>query len=85
VSYTQGVKTAVSVPDELCDRAEAAAKRLRLSRSSLSAKAISEFLERSEAGQTTGRIEAICAVEDTWLDRGLKRLQDKTRRGQARR
>ena len=40
------MKTAVSLPDELFRQAEAAAKKLRMSRSKLYATALSEFLDR---------------------------------------
>ncbi len=45
------MKTAISIPDELFERAEQAARRLRLSRSELFARAIAEFLttERTAA------------------------------------
>lgn len=43
-SYTSLMKTAVSVPDEVFERAERAAKRLGLSRSELFTRAIVAFL-----------------------------------------
>ncbi|HEV8244991.1 MAG TPA: ribbon-helix-helix protein, CopG family [Polyangiaceae bacterium] len=45
------MKTAISIPDELFERAEREAKRLRISRSELFARAVREFLglERDSA------------------------------------
>jgi len=40
------MKTAVSVPDEVFDEAEHLAKRLKISRSELYAKALAEFVSR---------------------------------------
>lgn len=43
-SYTRQMKTAISVPDDVFDQAEKAAKRLGLSRSELFTRAVQEFL-----------------------------------------
>jgi metal-responsive CopG/Arc/MetJ family transcriptional regulator len=43
------MKTAVSLPDDLFRLAEATARRLRVSRSELYAKAIAEFLKQHDA------------------------------------
>jgi metal-responsive CopG/Arc/MetJ family transcriptional regulator len=42
------MKTAVSLPDDLFRQADAAARRLRVSRSELYSKAIEEFLQNQE-------------------------------------
>ncbi|MGA9391786.1 MAG: hypothetical protein WBV69_15220, partial [Candidatus Sulfotelmatobacter sp.] len=49
-------KTAVSMPDDLFRLAEAAARRLRISRSQLYALAISEFLSQNGATTVTERL-----------------------------
>lgn len=43
-SYTQRMKTAISVPDDVFEQAEKAAKRLGLSRSELFTRAVRAFL-----------------------------------------
>jgi metal-responsive CopG/Arc/MetJ family transcriptional regulator len=45
------VKTAVSLPDNLYDRAERAARRLGRTRSALYAEALREYLDRHEEAQ----------------------------------
>jgi metal-responsive CopG/Arc/MetJ family transcriptional regulator len=50
------VKTAVSLPDDLYRLAEAAARKLKMSRSELYAAAISEFLTRRQASRITERL-----------------------------
>jgi predicted transcriptional regulator len=49
------MKTAVSLPDELFDEIDAAARRMKMSRSGLLAKAAREFLAKH---QTTNATEA---------------------------
>ena len=44
--YTFGMKTAVSVPDEVFQRAERLAKRMKVSRSELYSRALREYLAR---------------------------------------
>ena len=54
------MKTAISLPDDVFERAENTAKRLKLSRSELYARALSEFLARHTADEVTRAInEAI--------------------------
>lgn len=48
--YTHPVKTAVSLPDELFQRAERLAQRLGRSRSALYADALSAYLDAAEVG-----------------------------------
>jgi hypothetical protein len=50
------MKTAVSVPAELFQRAEAAARRLKMSRSELYAKAIADFLKKQDTNAITKRL-----------------------------
>ena len=50
------MKTAVSMPDDLFRKADAAARRLRVSRSRLYATAISEFLDRQQSSTLTERL-----------------------------
>src|SRR6187551_3736952 len=54
--YTFGMKTAISLPDDVFERAENTAKRLKLSRSELYARALSEFLSRHTADEVTRAI-----------------------------
>jgi hypothetical protein len=67
-SYTNSMKTAVSLPDELFRKAEAAARRLRVSRSHLYAKAIEEFLDRQRDLKVTERLNEVYSRESSKLD-----------------
>ena len=51
--YTIGMKTAISLPDDVFDSAERLAKRLRVSRSELYSRALSEFLARHSPDEVT--------------------------------
>jgi metal-responsive CopG/Arc/MetJ family transcriptional regulator len=59
--YTPGMKTAVSVPDELFEAAERQAQRAKKSRSQLYSEAIAEYLARHAPDEVT---EAMNAVVD---------------------
>ena len=62
------MKTAVSVPDDLFQRAEAAARRLRVSRSQLYATAISEFLNARNGDSITERLNSVYSRHSARLD-----------------
>jgi metal-responsive CopG/Arc/MetJ family transcriptional regulator len=64
----------VSVPDELFRQAEAAAKKLRMSRSKLYATALSEFLDRKRSKSITERLNAYYSKHDSKLDPVLERM-----------
>lgn len=69
------MKTAVSLPDELFLLAEATAKKLRVSRSQLYAKAIAEFLEHTQSENVTERLNEIYSIKPARLDSALHRAQ----------
>lgn len=69
------MKTAISVPDDLFRTAEAAARRLRVSRSKLYATALAEFLERRQANAVTERLNEVYARRPAKLDPALHRAQ----------
>ena len=69
------MKTAVSVPDDLFRQAEAAARRLRVSRSHLYSTAISEFLDRRQANAVTDRLNDLYLRRPAKLDAALHRAQ----------
>jgi hypothetical protein len=76
--YTGAVKTAVSMPDDLFNQAEAAARRLGVSRSELYAKAIAEYLKRQQDNTVTERLNQVYAGQTAKLDSGLHRAQLKS-------
>jgi len=75
LGYTLSVKTAISLPDDLFRMAEAAARRLRVSRSELYARAIGEFLKQQDEGDITERLNAVYSRRPAKLDSGLHRAQ----------
>jgi metal-responsive CopG/Arc/MetJ family transcriptional regulator len=71
------VKTAVSLPEDVFERAEVLARTLRTSRSRLYALALEEYLRRHEEDLLLERINAACEDEG-WGSEG--RLQAGHRR-----
>jgi hypothetical protein len=73
--YAVNMKTAVSMPDDLFRRAEAAARRLRISRSELYAKAIAEFLKGQQGNAITERLDDVYSRNPAKVVSGLHRVQ----------
>jgi metal-responsive CopG/Arc/MetJ family transcriptional regulator len=72
------VKTAVSLPDELFREAEAAARRLHVSRSALYAKAIAEYLKQQHGNAITERLNDVYSRRPAKLDAAMHRAQLKS-------
>jgi metal-responsive CopG/Arc/MetJ family transcriptional regulator len=72
------MKTAVSLPDDLFRLAEAAAQRLRVSRSELYAKALAEFLQHQQEDNITQRLDELYSGRAAQLDSGLHHAQLKS-------
>jgi metal-responsive CopG/Arc/MetJ family transcriptional regulator len=72
------MKTAVSLPEELFRRAEAAARKMRISRSQLYANAIAEFLERRRTRNITESLNNIYGKEPSKLEPALHSAQIKS-------
>ena len=81
--YTLKMKTAASVPDDLFRLAEAAARRLRVSRSQLYATAISEFLNRQQSNAVTERLNEVYSRQPAKVDAALHRAQLKSLEGDS--
>lgn len=62
VSYTFGMKTAVSIPDDVFDGAERLARRTKRSRSRIFSDALREYLARHSAEEVTE------AVNRAWAE-----------------
>lgn len=69
------MKTAISIPDHVFAAAEAAAKRLSMSRSQFFTKAVEEYLTSHSDAVITDRLNAVYAEEDSHVDPVLQRLQ----------
>ncbi len=59
--YTISVKTAVSLPDDLYDRAEQAAQQLGVNRSQLYARALTKYLQDIGPDPVTDRLNELAA------------------------
>ncbi len=66
--YTLGMKTAVSVPNEVFERAEGLAKRLKVSRSELYSRALREYLARHSPDEVTRALDVVCEELGTGSD-----------------
>lgn len=74
-SYTEVMKTAISIPDDLFEAAEKLAERLAVSRSELYAKALAAFLESRGGQDVTERLDSVYASEASSVDPVLAKLQ----------
>ena len=72
------MKTAISLPDKLFQRAETAARKLRVSRSRLYASALAEFLERQKAADVTRRLNEVYGRRPARVDPAFTRAQLKS-------
>ena len=66
--YTLGMKTAISLPDDVFGEAEGLAAQLRISRSELYGRALKEFLARHAPNQVTQALDTLCDDLDTRPD-----------------
>jgi antitoxin MazE6 len=69
------MKTAISIPDPLFKAAERVAKRQKISRSRLYAKAVQEYLERRRSEGIKEALDEVYSTESSELDPVLARLQ----------
>src|SRR2546429_8513645 len=65
--YTRGMKTAVSIPDDVFRKAERLAHRMKKSRSELFSNALAEYVARHAPDHVTEAMDKVCA------DIGLER------------
>ena len=73
--YTIGMKTAISLPDELFEDADALAEQLGISRSELYATAVAEYMAKQRGGDVTARLNAVYTDEASGLDSALRAAQ----------
>ena len=62
------MKTAVSIPDPVFQSAERTARRLKLSRSELYARAVAAFVEAHRSDDVTKRLDDVYKTEPSTLD-----------------
>nr|MDQ3082518.1 hypothetical protein [Gemmatimonadota bacterium] len=73
--YTDRMKTAISIPDQIFVKAESLADDLGLTRSGLYVMAISELIARHQGAGVTDRLNEVYSVEDGRMDRALMAAQ----------
>jgi predicted transcriptional regulator len=59
LGYTRGMKTAISIPDDLFEEADRLAARLKQSRSQLYSQAVREYLAHHSADRVTEALDAV--------------------------
>jgi len=72
------MKTAISLPDDLFRRAEATARRLRVSRSALYASAIADYVNARQEESITARLNQLYSQRPAKVDSRLHRAQMKS-------
>ena len=72
------MKTAISIPDDLFQEADAFAKRHGASRSRLYCDAIAEYLTKRRAEEITAKLNEVLADEPDRLDPTIARIQAKS-------
>ena len=70
-----GMKTAISLPDDLFAMADALARRHRVSRSELYATAVAEYVARHRDEDATTTLNSVYADLPSGLDPKLRRAQ----------
>lgn len=77
LGYTTGMKTAVSVPDELFAQADRLAKHSRRSRSEVYSAALREYVARHAPDEVTAGLDAVVAeigeAPDAFAGRAARR------------
>lgn len=61
IGYTLGMKTAVSIPDEVFEKVERLARRAGRSRSEVFSAALAEYVARHAPDEVTEAMDRVCA------------------------
>ena len=69
------MKTAISLPDDLFESADALAERLGLSRSELYAMAVAEYVAKHRNEDVTSRLNEVYADEPSGIDSRVRSAQ----------
>lgn len=72
------MKTAISIPDEVFEAADRAAKKLGVSRSELYATAVHEYVKRHRTKDITAKLNEVYASNGSSIDPNLQKLQLRT-------
>ena len=69
------MKTAISIPDELFEAADALAEELGVSRSELYARAVEEYVAKLRAADLTAKLNQVYAEEPSGVEAGIRSAQ----------
>ena len=69
------MKTAISIPDEVFEAADRAAKKLGVSRSEFYSTAVYELVERHRVADVTSRLNDVYSSNASELDESLRQMQ----------
>lgn len=79
--YTPGMKTAVSIPDEVFEKVERLARRARKSRSEVFSAALREYVARHAPDEVTESINEVCdhigEQDDAFVRSAARRILEK--------
>lgn len=82
LGYTIGMKTAVSIPDDLFEGAERLARRTKKSRSRLFRDALKEYLARHTPDQVTDAMDnalaELGAADDRFVSTSARRILERS-------
>ena len=82
LGYTQGMKTVVSIPDEVFQGAERLARRAKKSRSRLYGDALKEYLARHAPDEITEAMNRACAevgdTKDPFVSSAARRILERS-------
>jgi metal-responsive CopG/Arc/MetJ family transcriptional regulator len=82
IGYTFGMKTAVSIPDEVFHRVERFARRAGRSRSEVFSAALQEYVARHAADEVTEAMDRVCAnvngQPDAFVRAASRRVLERT-------
>jgi predicted transcriptional regulator len=76
--YTNGMKTAISIPDDVFADAERLARTLKKSRSELYSRAVREYVARHSVDQVTATLDSICQEGEPQVDAFAKAAARRT-------
>ena len=71
------MKTAISLPDDLFEAADALARKQGLTRSRLFATAVADYVARHRSSRVTERLNEVYSTEDNSLDEAWQAEQDR--------
>jgi metal-responsive CopG/Arc/MetJ family transcriptional regulator len=80
--YSKGMKTAISIPDDLLEDAERLARRTKKSRSGLFRDALQEYLARHTPDQVTdamnNALAEVGAADDRFVSSSARRILERS-------